>query len=209
VAEEAPQQLRVSGETAAFAAHVGLDVVDGVGREVREAPVLEVGPEQLHGVEFRRVGREPHDVAARMGRQPRAHELVLMGTAAIPDQDDWSAHVPREVAEKPKDLRTANVQARVQRQGEGELAAAGRDDERANAGDLFMGAGAHRQRRRGAARRPRAAEDRQHEEAGFIKADQVSAEAGEFFLPGTSPAESTRARGDRPAPSRAVGGAVA
>ena len=65
MAEAAPQQLRMSGETSPFAAHVALDVVDGVRREVREATVLQVAPEQFHGVEVRCVGWKPDDVAAR------------------------------------------------------------------------------------------------------------------------------------------------
>ena len=67
---------------------------------------------------------------------------------------------------------------------------------------------AHGKRGRGASRRPRPAEHRHHHEAGFIEADQVSAPAREFFLPGSSLAGSTRARGDRRAPSRAAGGAA-
>ena len=71
-----------------------------------------------------------------------------------------------------------------------------------------MGAGAHGERRRGPARRPGAPEDRHHQEARFIEADQVSALAREFFLPGASPAESSRARDDRRAPSPGAGDAA-
>jgi hypothetical protein len=41
----------------------------------------------------------------------------------------------------------------------------------------------HGDRRGRAARRPRPAEDRHHQKAGFIEADEMSAEPAEFFLP--------------------------
>ena len=191
-----------------LAAHVRADLIDGVRREVGETAVLEIAPEQLHRVEVGRVGREPNDRPARMPGQPRPNEFVLVRGAAIPDQDDGPADVTREMAEKPQHLGPADVQPGVQRQGERDLAAARRDDERAHAGDLFMGAGAYGERRRGAARRPRAPKHRHHQEAGLIEADQVGAPVREFFLPGPSPDGSTRARGDRRAPSRAAGGAA-
>jgi hypothetical protein len=30
-------------------------------------------------------------VAARMGGEPGAHELVLVGAPTVPEQDEWSA----------------------------------------------------------------------------------------------------------------------
>jgi hypothetical protein len=106
-----------------------------------------------------------------MPSQPRADEGVLVRIAAIPNQDHGPADVPREMAEKPQHVGSADVDSGVKRQGERDLAAARRDDERANARDLFMGPRAHRERRRGAARRPRAPEHRHHQEAGLIEAD--------------------------------------
>ncbi len=103
-----------------------------------------------------------------------------MGAAAVPEQDDGAAHVKSEVAEKPEHLRTPNVHPWVERQGEGDLAPAGRHDQGANAGHLFMGAGAHGQGRRGSARRPRAPQHRHHQKAGFIEGDQVGAESAQF-----------------------------
>jgi len=184
------------------------NVVDGGRREVREPAIFEIAPKQLHRVEVGRVGREPDGRPARMPGEPRADEGVLVGVAAIPDQDDGPAHVTREMAEKPQHLGSADVQPRVERQRESDLAAAWRYDERANAGDLFMGPRAHGERRRDAARRPRAPEHRHHQEAGLIETDQVGASAREFFLREPSPAGSTHARGDHRAPSRAAGDAA-
>ena len=198
----------MSAEPPPLAAHVTLDLRDGVGREIRETAVLEVAPEQFHGIQLGRVRRKPDNVPARMSRQPRRDQVVLVGAATVPDEDDGTAHVAREMAEKAQHLRASDVQPRVQRHGEGELAPSGRHDQRANPGHLFMRAGAHGQRGRDAARRPRAPEHQQHQEPGLIEADQVAAAAREFFLPGASPAGSTRARGDRRALWRVAGAAA-
>ena len=104
MAKEAPQQPWTAAQAPALAAHVPLDLVDGVRSEVRESAVLEIAPEQLHGVEVGRIGRKPDDLPARMPGQPRAHELVLVWVAAIPDEEHGPPHVAREMAEKPQDL---------------------------------------------------------------------------------------------------------
>jgi hypothetical protein len=114
MAEEAPQQLGVAGETSSFAAHAGLDLIGRVRGEVRQPPVLEIAPEEFHGVEIGRVGRKPHDVAARMSDQPRADEGGLVRAAAIPEQDERTTDVAGQMAQKPQDLRTPDVAARVQ-----------------------------------------------------------------------------------------------
>src|SRR5207249_49898 len=67
---------------------------------------------------------------------------------------------------------------------------------------------AHGPRGRDAARRPRAPEHRPHQEPGLLEAAQVAAAAREGFLPGASPAGSTRARGDRRALWRVAGAAA-
>src|SRR3989449_5520237 len=81
--KETPQHVRVSGQAPSLAADVGLNVVEGVRCEVREAAVLEVAPQQFHRVEVWRVGRKPDDVAARMSGQPLPHERVLVRAPAI------------------------------------------------------------------------------------------------------------------------------
>lgn len=207
VPEETPQQLRVAPETAALTADVDLDVIDGVGREVREATVLEVAPQEFDGIEVRSVRREPDDVAPRMRGQPAVHEFVLVRAPAIPHQDERPADVARELAKKAHDLRSSNVDAREQGQGEGETSAPRRHDESADPGDLLVRAGAHCERGRRPAGCPRATEDRQHQEAGFIEADQVRAEPAEFFLRAPSRGEPSHAPADRRAPWRGVAAA--
>src|SRR5690349_12831289 len=98
------------GQTPALAADGGLDLVDGVWGEVREAAVLEVAPEQFHGIEVRRVRRKPDDVAAWMSRQPGSDERVRVRAPAIPNQNEGPAHVPGKMAKKPPHLGASNVE---------------------------------------------------------------------------------------------------
>src|SRR5512132_287362 len=123
---------------AALTAHRGLDGLDGVRGEVRQATVLQVAPEEFHRVEVRRVRRKPDDVAARMSGEPGPDELVLVGAPTIPEQGDWPADVTGEMAQKPQDLGTPNVAVRMQRQRQGDPPAPRRHDQRANAGDLLV-----------------------------------------------------------------------
>jgi hypothetical protein len=185
----------VAGQALALAAHVLPDLVDRVGGQIRQAAVLEVPPQHLHRIELGGVGRKPNDLPAGMGRQPGGDETVLVGEPAIPDEDDGTAHVAREMAEEPLHLRATDVHARAQGQGEGDLAAAGRHDQRRDAGHLVMRPGAHGQPRRDPAGGPCAAEDGHHHEAGLIQAHQVSALAREFFLPAACPSPEPRPPG--------------
>ena len=109
VSEEAPQQGRMSPQAPALAADVPADLLDAVRREIREAAVLQVTPEQFHRVEFGRVGRQPGEVPATMSDQPGGDDPMLVGESAIPDEDDRTAHVATKVLEKPTPLRPANV----------------------------------------------------------------------------------------------------
>ena len=90
-----------------------VDVFRGVGGEVRQTAVLEIAPEEFHGVEVRRVRRQPDDVAARMDGEPGPHELVLVGAPTIPEQDEWPADLTGEMAKKPQHLGAPNVAVRM------------------------------------------------------------------------------------------------
>jgi hypothetical protein len=208
VPKEAPQQLGMASHAATLAADRRLDVLRGVRGEVRQAAVLQVAPEELHRVEVRRVRRKPDDVAARMSGEPGPDELVLVGAPTIPEQGEWPADVTGEMAQKPQDLGTPNVAVRMQRQRQGDPPAPRRHGQRANAGDLLVRARPHGDRRGRAAGRPRPPEDRHHQEAGFIEADEMSAAAVKFFLRRPNRPESTHARDGRHALSHAVAGAA-
>src|SRR5262247_3864140 len=113
VAKETPQQLRMACHASALAGDRGLDVLGRVGGEVGQAAVLEVAPEEFHGVEVGCVRWKPDEVAARMGREPGPHECVLVGAPAVPEQDEGPAHLTGEMAKKPHHLRASNVASRM------------------------------------------------------------------------------------------------
>src|SRR6516164_8854589 len=79
VSEEAPQQGRMSPQAAALATDMPADLLDAVRREIREAGVLQVAPEQFHRVEFGRVGRQPGEAPATMRDQPGGDDTMLAG----------------------------------------------------------------------------------------------------------------------------------
>src|SRR5207245_10087819 len=151
---------------------------------------------------------KPAARGARISCQPVPHERVLARAPALPDQHERTAHMAREMAKKAQHLRTANVHPRVQSQRQGDLSPTRRHDQGADPGDLLVRARTYGEQGRGAARRPRTAEYRQHQEAGFIEADQVGAGTPEFFLPWPSPPDSTRAPADHRAPWPAAAAAA-
>lgn len=101
------------GHAATLAGDRSLDVLGGVGGEVRQTAVLQVAPEELHRVEVRRVRRQPDNVAARMGGEPGPDELVLVGAPTIPEQDEGPADLTGEMAKKPHHLGAPNVAVRI------------------------------------------------------------------------------------------------
>jgi len=205
VPKETPQQCRMAGQASALAGHRGLDVCGGVGGEVREATILEVAPEELDRVEVRRIRRKPDEMAAQMRGEPGLHERVAVRAPTIPEQDEGPAHVAGEMAQKPQDFGAPNVAVRMQGQRERDAPAPGRHDQRPNAGDLLVRARPHGHRRGRTAQSPRPAEHRHHQEPRFIEADEMGAEAVEFFLPRPSRPGATRVPDGRRALSRVVG----
>src|SRR5207302_1084755 len=104
--KETPQHVRVSGQAPSLAADVGLNVVEGVRCEVREAAVLEVAPQQFHRVEVWRVGRKPDDVAARMSGQPLPCERARTESRGVVPH---GAHVRRSTGSIKKPVSSRQI----------------------------------------------------------------------------------------------------
>src|SRR5262245_4515731 len=115
-----------------------------------------------------------------MSGQPLLHELMLVRTAAVPQQDDEAAHMACEMTQEAEDLRPPNVEPGIQGPGEGDPTTARRHHEGADPGALFYATGRARSGGALPARGPGAPKHRPHHEAGFIEADQVGAEAVEY-----------------------------
>ncbi len=189
--EETPQERLPAPEPSGFVADLAVDLTHVVRGEVREPTVLEVGPHLFRRVEFGGVGGQPGDVPAGMGLEPGADRAVAMRPAAIPEQDEGVAIVPIERAEEVEDLRAADIGFRMEREGQGQSLTVRRNDQRAEPRNLFMPTGPDVDRRRDAAAPPCAPQQRLHEKARLIRADQAGALATEFFLPGASPPGAT------------------
>jgi hypothetical protein len=190
----------MTGQPPALAAHVALDFVKCVRGEVREAAVLEVAPQKFDGIEVRGIGRKPDDTTAGMSGQPGSDERVPMRAAPIPHEDERTAHMATEMAEKSQHLRPFDVEPGMEREGERDAPTPWRDDQCPDARDLLMLARADRDGRRSPALRPGAAQDRHHQEARLIETDEVGAEVVQFFLPWPSRLAPTPAHADRRVP---------
>lgn len=182
VSKKAFEQLGRVSQPPDFPADLAVDLPDIIGGEVGEAAVFEIGPELLDGVELGGVGWEPFDVPVGSGREPPADLAVPVGPSKIPQQDHRAPEVPVEVAEEAEDVRSPDVFPGMQGQIEGDAAPARGDHEGPHAGDFFVGPRAERQPRGASPEAPGAAEDRGHQKARFIQADQSGVEAGEFFF---------------------------
>ena len=94
-------------------------------------------PNVLDRIEFRRAGRKVVNMEPRVLRQERLHLLTLMNRRVIPDQNDWTAHMPQQMSQEVNDLLTRQVAA-IRLGAQFDLAAARRDKQRADRIDARM-----------------------------------------------------------------------
>ena len=86
-----------------------LQVLDVVGYEVRQAGVFRVVPYPLHGIQVRRVARQPLEVnpiALGFTQQP---SRFAMHAPAIPHENDRATQMPSQLFEKRHDVFGAYV----------------------------------------------------------------------------------------------------
>lgn len=179
--EEALEQPGPTFEVAHFLAGRAVNVGHMIGREVREAAVLEIRPEVVDGIEIGSVGWETFDVPVGAGSQPLADLAVPVRAGPVPQHDHRTPEVV-EVAEHPEDLGPPDIFPGIERQVEGEASAPGRHAEHAEAGDFLVGPRPDGQPRGYPAESPGAAQDRGHQEARFVQAEQPGTQASQFFL---------------------------
>lgn len=71
---------------------------------------FEVTPHIFHWIEFRRIGGQPFDLDATLGRgDVMLNEQAAVNRRAIPDHQQLSRNVPPEMPEKFDDLRAFNA----------------------------------------------------------------------------------------------------
>lgn len=167
---------------AARASGVGVKVVAKVAPIEREAVrvvALEVVPDLLHGVELRRVGREPLDVQPRVAPRDLGKRR-LVDPAPVPQQHDVSAQMPQQCPEEVADVLAREVLL-LEADVEAHAGGKGRDAERRDSrdavvpvvvvddGGLPLGP-------------PGATAGRDEQKAAFIEEDDVGTKgAGDFF----------------------------
>jgi len=182
VSEEPSEDVGTTIHPVGFPFHLLLDGGKGIRGEVGQAPVFQVGPGMVHGVELGSVRGKPGHMPVRPPGEPGPDLLVRVDPGAVPQEDHRAPVVAAELLEHAQDLGPAHVGLRVQGEVEGHPPATGRQDQGADGRDLLVGPGAEGEQRGLPARGPGTPEHGGHEEPGFVQADQPGTAAGQFFL---------------------------
>lgn len=137
--KEAFGKLWMSAHPAGFLADLVLDLMDIVRGKVGQPAIFEIGPELLHGIEFRRIGWQPVHMPACMGDQVPSYTTVFVGSSSVPEQHKGALVVSLEVEEEGEDLRASDIFLGMEGQIQSDPATARGDDKCPDAGDLFVG----------------------------------------------------------------------
>jgi hypothetical protein len=68
-------------------------------------------PNILDRIEFRRAGREVVHVQSRVLRKECLHRVTLMNRGFVPDQNDWTVHLSKQMSQEVNDLFAGQVAA--------------------------------------------------------------------------------------------------
>jgi hypothetical protein len=98
VSKERLEEGRRAGHASGLAANDIVDLADVIRSEVGEPTVLEVAPDLLLGVEFRGIAGQPDRVPAAVTIEVGPNELVLVGVALVPEQEQVTGVVAAELA---------------------------------------------------------------------------------------------------------------
>ena len=146
---------------------------DGVRSKVGQAAKLEVAPHLFLWIQFGSVRREPCHVPLRMLAEILPNLVVAMRLAVIPEQEKRPRIMTAQVSEKMLDLVAADILFGIEGQEETHTMPARRDDQRTDAGDLFVTTLADGQRRSDSSRSPSPPQDGGHQESRFVQANQA------------------------------------
>ena len=133
MAEEAFEELWAKSGTPSFSANRTGNGFGVVWSEVRQAPVLEVAPDLLLWIEFGGVAREPEWMPVSVSGEIGANDLVAVGLALVPQEQQMPGVVPAELAKEVEDLGAAYILLGVKGQVERDATAPRRHDEGADA----------------------------------------------------------------------------
>ena len=133
VLEEAVEEMWVKSGTPSLSTDRARNRVGVVWSEVRQAPVLEVAPDLLLGIEFWSVARQPEGMPLWVFGEIGADDLVAMGSALVQQEKEVPRVVSAELAQEVEDFGAAYVLLRVKGQVEGDATTPRRHDESADA----------------------------------------------------------------------------
>ena len=114
--------------------------------------------------------------------QVGTNELVAVGLALVPEEEQMPGVVPAKLPEEVEDLGATDVLLGVKCQVGCDATTAGRHDKRTDARHLFVGTLADDEGGGLSTGRPGSTDQRRHHEPCLVEADQACLEAGEFFL---------------------------
>jgi len=162
----------------------------GEGVEIEEWPIgqrvgLQVTPDILHGVELGSIRGKEINVQARNILNEDLYLSSAMSLQAVPDQDDWTIQLVKELTQKGDGQIGIDVDIRMQSEIEMWAVTTRTDRQGGDGRDFLVCPCALVEHRRLSARTPTAARQRRHQQAAFIKKNQVSFQLLRFFfMPG-------------------------
>jgi len=160
----------------------GGELFDSGRGEVCERVAFEIGPDQLHRIELRRIGRKPLDVKATMATDEAGNRTAAMDAEAVPDQYDWTFEVTEEVVEKVDDPRDVDVSVCGEGEVQSYVAPSRRYRQRPNDRSLFPMAATLIQNRGLTTWRPGPPHQRGGEQTTLVQEDQMGIQPrGVFF----------------------------
>ena len=109
VPEEALEEVWTESGTPSLAADRGRNRIGVVWSEVRQASVLEIAPDLLLRIEFGSVARGPERMPVSVYGEIGANDLMAVGLAPVPQEQQMPRVVPAELAREVEDLGAAYV----------------------------------------------------------------------------------------------------
>ena len=158
------------------------EVVETKDRIVGHGIVLEVAPDVLGGIEFRRVGREELGMEVGMTGQVVAHPQRLVGAEAVPEQHDGTGEMALQFAEVVLNFGRVDVLVGMKTETEPQARAPRRHPKCPDDGDFLVRVGALMQDGGLPLGDPGAADQGGHQHPRLVQKHQVRPQAVGFFL---------------------------